>query len=401
MVSSGRRAMVGSSALSKFRVGCVGQGNLLTLHAGATTACQLSTHQLQSSRQHRNRAASAVQKSASTLRSQTPSTLSFLGGPRAAAHVAKSPASIRREPRLRRHYTCHTIHRRDFDCVVVAADPGQHDHARLTFFNNLGASGSAGLGRLQRLPLELLSSVCLLLDVQSAFNFSQANRSARQTIASIPQYRRLREHALGCIWALFRTGLAPRISTSTLLSTLSTERCVICGSFGGFVFLPTSERCCFYCIESAPALRTVSLHSLCKASGMPAAQLEKSIPVLRSVPGTYSSAMTRRSRRTYLASAYHTLEVLPRDENEDPRTTLGGLPDSQVLRCMASTRLPYASPSTGESQLGRSCKGRQIALEADMCEENFSRRERLYSPLLGLPRGKGALAFQRGRHSCG
>lgn len=61
------------------------------------------------------------------------------------------------------------------------------------------------------------------------------------------------------------------------------------------------------------------------------------------------------------------------------RTTLGKLPDSQALRCMASTWLPYVSPVTGDSQLGRSCKGCQIAMETNICDRNFSRRERVYS----------------------
>ena len=272
-----------------------------------------------------------------------------------------------------------SYHRRDLDCAVIKANPGQHDHVRLSFFKILGTSRSSCLGRLQHLPLELISSICLWLDVHSALKFNQANRRTREIIASIPQYRQLGEHALECLWALFRTGLAPHIDISTLHSALATERCVICGSFGGFIFLPTAARCCFHCIESAPALRIVSLHSLCKASGVPAAWLKKSHLVLHSLPGTYSSETKQQRRRRYLVSGNHALEFLRTKEDEDPRTTLGKLPDSQALRCMASTWLPYVSPVTGESQLGRSCKGCQIAMETNMCDENFSRRERVYS----------------------
>lgn len=272
-----------------------------------------------------------------------------------------------------------SYHRRDLDCAVVIAKPGQHDQVRLSLFKILGASGGLGLGRLQRLPLELLSSIGLRLDVHSALAFSQANRSTREIIASIPQYRQLGKHAIEGLWALFRTGLARHIGISTLHSTLSTERCVICGSFGGFVFLPTAARCCFHCIESAPALRVVSLHSFCKASGLLAARLTMSHPVLLSLPGTYSSDETQQKRRRYLVSGYHAFELLATNGDKDPRAILDKLSGSRAWRCMASTRLPYVSLATGESQIGRSCKGCQIAMEANMCDENFSRRERVYS----------------------
>lgn len=273
-----------------------------------------------------------------------------------------------------------SYHRRDFDCAIITAKPGQHDYIRLSLFKILGASGNSGPGRLQCPPFELISSICLQFDLHSTLKLTQANRSAREIVASVPQCRQLSEHALECLWTLFRTGLAPHIGIATTLhSTLSTDGCVICGSFGGFISLLTAARCCFHCIESAPALRIVSLHSRCKASRAPAARLKKAPPVLRSLPGTYSSDMTRQKRRRYLVAGYHTLELLRTNEVEDPRTTLGKLPESQALRCMASTWLPYVSLATGESQLGRSCKGCQIAMEANICDENFSRRERAYS----------------------
>ncbi|KFH42040.1 Ankyrin-like protein [Hapsidospora chrysogenum ATCC 11550] len=98
-----------------------------------------------------------------------------------------------------------SYHRRDFDHAVVVAEPGQHDHVCTT-----------GLGRLQCLPIELISYVVLSLDVCSALSFSQANRTAREVTASIPQLRRLGEHAVECLWALFRTGLARHTGISTL-----------------------------------------------------------------------------------------------------------------------------------------------------------------------------------------
>lgn len=186
-----------------------------------------------------------------------------------------------------------SYHRRDFDQAVIAAKPGQHDHARLSIFKVLGPSGSSSLGRLQHLPLEVITYICLGLDVCSALAFSQVSRRTREIVAGIRQYRQLSEHALECLWALFRTSLAARTDISTLHSALSTKSCVLCGLFGGFIFLPTTARCCFQCIESAPDLRTVSLHSFCKASGMPATRLKKSCSV-RGTVAVEEPEFTRR-----------------------------------------------------------------------------------------------------------
>jgi len=169
-----------------------------------------------------------------------------------------------------------SYHRRDFDQTVIRAEPGQHDHVRSSLFKigSIPSAGNSSLGHLQCLPIEIISQIFLSLDVYSALRFSQANRRALEITASIPEARRLGEHAVECLWALFRTGLAPHTNVSILHSTLSVEYCALCGSFGDFFFLPTATRCCFHCLEAAPALQVVSLDALCRAlkeSGVSAA----------------------------------------------------------------------------------------------------------------------------------
>lgn len=154
-----------------------------------------------------------------------------------------------------------THHRKYFEAFAITEESGCHGDVRSLIFQAMGATQSSGLGRFQRLPLELLCSTCLSLDIQSALRFSQVNRRARQCIASIPQCRQLAKHALECIWALYRTRLALRTAVLSLQATLTTERCVLCGLFGGFVFLPTCARYCFqwfsmYRIGSISSRRT-------------------------------------------------------------------------------------------------------------------------------------------------
>lgn len=272
-----------------------------------------------------------------------------------------------------------SYHRRDWDYAVISAAPGQHDGVRASLFGVSGSFGGSGLGSLQRLPLELMSAICLLLDIRSALAFSQANRRSREVTSSIPHYRQLSEHALHCMWALFRTGLAAHTGVTTLHALLSTDRCATCDSFGSLVFLPTASRCCFDCIESATATRVVSLSAVSKAAGVSVAKLKKAYPVARSMPGIYSLATTHYKRRTNLLSQNQALEILQQAERGDPHKILERLPDAFSWRYMMTTWLPFVSSAADHPQLGRSCKGCQVAVETDGGMDAFYRRERCFS----------------------
>lgn len=197
------------------------------------------------------------------------------------------------------------------DLCLVRARPRHHDQVRSSFFRVLSrsrssrilrSSRSSGLGRLERLPPELLTSICLELDIRSALKFSHVNRSTRQFIATIPECCRLREHALECIWAAFRSRFARDISIATLHSVLVTECCEVCGSFGNLFFLPTAVRCCPACIRSAPAVSTVNIEALARAVGL-SPHLCDSIRVSFTSKGS-KNAVVR------FASAYHVLGSL-------------------------------------------------------------------------------------------
>jgi len=104
-----------------------------------------------------------------------------------------------------------------------------------------------------------------------------------------------------------------------------------------------------------------------------------SYPVLHSLPGKYSSEEWRQEERRYLLAGHHAFGILQTFGDQDPLYTLETMSNAPALRSMASTCFPYVSPTTGESQRGISCKGCQIAYEAEMSGENYVRRERIYS----------------------
>ncbi|KAK4038481.1 hypothetical protein C8A01DRAFT_37605 [Parachaetomium inaequale] len=268
--------------------------------------------------------------------------------------------------------------RADLELPVVTVHRSQHDAVRSTLFRPLGhgqhqARGRAfdfDLGTLGRLPFEIVSLICLELDVTAAFRFSHVNRTAREVLAAIREFRHLRAHALESLCVLLRTGLAPHVDVLDVHAALTTQDCALCGAFGGFFFLPTATRCCLTCIASAPATQVSYLSRVADATGVPSGTLERRLPVLHTLPD---------SRRCIVA-VQHALGAL-RDAGrvEDPAAAVRRWPDSLTLRFQAATSLPFVERATGAAQSGVSCKGCQVAFEGDFSDDHLELRDRFYS----------------------
>lgn len=142
-----------------------------------------------------------------------------------------------------------TYHRHDIDKKVISVCPVKQDKIKTCISTAFPVtSTSSSLGRLAVLPTELLFKVCLGLDIQSAFELRQVNCRARAVVTGVYEYRAIATHATGALSALFRTRMAKHIELRSLYKTLTEKWCVICGRFGGFLFIPTATRCCFTCL---------------------------------------------------------------------------------------------------------------------------------------------------------
>lgn len=275
-----------------------------------------------------------------------------------------------------------SYHRLDFNLAVIHSSTAQLDSPRSSLFRSFGRDPVSTLGPLEALPPELLTTIFLSLDLQSAFRFSHVNSRAKELIAGIWEYRQTREHALQCLWAAFRTGVAPNFGVSAIYAALVTEACSLCGAFGGFFFLLTATQCCLPCIESAPELGVLPLAQVCKATGRSRASFKSLIPVLYTIPGIYGMWETNRRRRGYVVAQTHCSEFLHMDGLELPHTATAS-PDPPLVRYMACSSIPYLDLATGGIQTGLSCKGCQAILEDDAGEthstEFFRRRDRVYS----------------------
>jgi hypothetical protein len=271
-----------------------------------------------------------------------------------------------------------SYNRADFELPVVTVHPSQHDAVRSTVFQPLGDKSRHSdfdfdLGRLGRLPFEIVSLICLELDVTSAVRFSHVNRTAREVLTSIREFRHLSAHALEGLCVLLRTGLASHVNALDVYSTLTTQNCSLCGSFGGFMFLPTAARCCLTCLASAPAMQVAYLSRVADATGVEAGALQKRLPVLHTLPD---------SRRCIVAVQPHALEALRNERGlgeAEAEAAASRWPDSLTLRFQAATSLPYLDRMTGEVQSGVSCKGCQLAFEGDFLDDHLELRDRFYS----------------------
>lgn len=138
------------------------------------------------------------------------------------------------------------------------------------------------LGQLEELPLELLSEVLSDLDVPTLVAFRCVNRHARAVVDSLPIFCRVVENCANVIRAVVATK-AESFTLNTLHNSLSMRDCVKCGRFGGYLYLITCERVCYFCFSRDTAFFPIT-ESAARRIGCTKHLLEQ-LPHLPSLPG--------------------------------------------------------------------------------------------------------------------
>ncbi|ROT38450.1 hypothetical protein SODALDRAFT_333027 [Sodiomyces alkalinus F11] len=159
-------------------------------------------------------------------------------------------------------------------------------------------SACSSLGSLDILPAELLLLTCNLLDFQSLSRVSRDSVKGKEVVEALPAYRDVIDHAPEVLTALGKTQLLRYHSAPLLRQTLRSGTCASCSDFGGFLFLPTCERVCFECLHQNRAFRMTTLATAKQCFGLTYSQLKR-IPILHSIPGTYSVRFQVSRRRVY------------------------------------------------------------------------------------------------------
>lgn len=155
---------------------------------------------------------------------------------------------------------------------------------------------TAALGSLEALPVELLHMVFEMLDLRSLVAITNSSTRGSQLALSLPAYRNLLEYAPEAIAALRRVGLAECHTIARLHAALLDGSCVSCERFGSFLFLPTGERCCHFCLVRNQSLWVTTPSLAQKAFGL-SKSLVRTLPTMKAVPGIYSLKYEHAIRR--------------------------------------------------------------------------------------------------------
>ncbi|KAK3320924.1 hypothetical protein B0T19DRAFT_403527 [Cercophora scortea] len=179
-------------------------------------------------------------------------------------------------------------HRDDFDLVVVSRSQHRTDFLRMGLMGLiLPVFWAADLGTLEKLPVEILMDIIRRLDFASVVRFLRVNRRARQVVAELPEYSFVVTHGLDTVLGLFEVRLASRFSLAQLDAVIRIGNCLRCGQFAGYVFLPTLERCCLRCLDTAMDFEVLVLTDA-KAEKLWNSDRNGSLPFLRTKPGYYT-----------------------------------------------------------------------------------------------------------------
>jgi hypothetical protein len=241
-------------------------------------------------------------------------------------------------------------HREDFDASVIQFDESEHQQIASSLMTVFRSQPVSDLGYLDNLPYELKLSVLSYLDVESFLRFRQVNRRLRIMIHDMDQYRALVKHGSDALLAVFRTGMTSRIRFTDLYLALCTRDCYICGSFGGFLWIPTAQRCCFGCIEGSGSMNDMRIVDQQAYDFGRWFQFQDPgvVASLLAIPGTYGLVRTKYRNRMKIIY-----------EKPSEKWGIGDMTNeySTNLRHLACIALPWFDNGRSQVEVGLSCRG--------------------------------------------
>jgi hypothetical protein len=170
------------------------------------------------------------------------------------------------------------------------------DNGRLWPRTVLDAKYTASLsniGDLEALPLEIIHSTFIMLDLQSLTDFRAISWRARALVDSFAPYSAIVQHAPDALRALLSTHMAVHFTAQDIFEALCTQACFGCGQFGPFLDMFTSHRYCITCVIYSDNLLSITASSARREFGLKPKTMRK-LPTLLSIPGQYTEG-----ERTY------------------------------------------------------------------------------------------------------
>jgi len=143
------------------------------------------------------------------------------------------------------------------------------------------------VGQLDLLPGELIDQVLRMLDIPTLTTFRRVNQRALLLVDSLPPYRRLWTYCPIILRAVVSIN-ATSFSCETLFQVLTREKCESCSLFGGYLYLITCRRVCYFCFTTRKEYFPISLTLAARQVKLQKKAL-RHLPQVLSLPGYYTA----------------------------------------------------------------------------------------------------------------
>ncbi|KAH0606176.1 uncharacterized protein H6S33_003837 [Morchella sextelata] len=234
-----------------------------------------------------------------------------------------------------------------------------------------------GLGRLDRLPMDLHVQIFKRLSVHTICAMRQVNSYAKSVVEIIPAFNSTRKYAPHAFQAILLTGACTLFTIQDLFNVLVTPGCHLCGAFSAQLYLPSLSRCCTNCLELSPSLETMKIFIAQDLFGLTGKQIKEMTGVVNGIAGWYhdytmyssvKSTPTLVSRAMVEAAAirFHggRLEmerfVENRIKNVKSRRFHTKPQEEWHTRKRATVQFPLLDIKSGETADGIYCRGCQL-----------------------------------------
>jgi len=143
-----------------------------------------------------------------------------------------------------------TYRRESFDEHVCNTFPAKTPLSALRPFD--GNHGGVSMGALEALPLEVLWAIFSYLTIPALESLKRTNSRASLILSTSPQYKSIMTYAPQLVKALYETRLHQCFPIGRVHNAFTQARCIGCGSFAAYIFLPGLQRCCQRCVYYDP-----------------------------------------------------------------------------------------------------------------------------------------------------
>jgi len=207
------------------------------------------------------------------------------------------------------------------------------------------------VGRLDYLPLELVREILLAADVPALTSFRRVNRRAMELVDSLHQYQLILKHCPSVLRAIVSLG-AGFIACRVLYETLFTTKCSSCDRFGGYLYLITCSRVCYFCFTWNIDYFPLSDWEAINLTGLWRRDINR-LPHVFSLPGRYGPSAEPSKGRTMLFDrrAVMLLKRAGDGQHQPDEYTMG-----EPRRFMSIISAPYLTHAGQKVEWGLHCR---------------------------------------------